>query len=111
MIGTYTDSTDTKTIDHELSHAWYYLKPEYKKAALKLVRALPEKLKEHLKKHLIKEGYTSGVIDDEIVAYLSTNPMTYSEKMFKGIRTPWTKILSFQQNFEDFKDEYIDEGN
>ena len=108
VIGTYTDSGATSTIDHELSHAWFYLDPKYKKEMLKLVSKFPKAAKDQLKLDLKEDGYTPSVFDDEIIAYMSTNPMTYTKKMFKNKKVPWEKILEFQEKFSDFKDEKID---
>lgn len=110
VIGTYADG-ESKTINHELSHAWFYLDPEYKKATLKLVRKLPTTAKQQLKRYLKKDGYTPEVFDDEIVAYLSTSPMTSTAKQFGDETIPWDNVLEFQETFEKFKEEKIDEDN
>lgn len=110
MIGTYADSDDKGVIDHELSHAWYYLDPTYKRTMLKLVRKLPKTTRKQLDQHLVKEGYAPQVFNDEIIAYMATNPMTYTADMFKD-KIPWDKVLEFQLTFKEFKDEKIDEDN
>ena len=107
MIGTY-DSGDL-TINHELSHAWFYLDRKYKAASLKLVRSLPKTVVKQLGTYLLNDGYTKAVINDEIIAYLSTNTMEETAKMFKGKKVPWDKIYNFQKAFWEAKDEKIDE--
>lgn len=110
VIGTCADEP-TSTINHELSHAWFYLDPNYKRTMLKLVRKLPEAAKQQLKQYLQNDGYTSKVINDEIVAYLSTNNMTHTAKQFEKKKIPWNAVLEFQKTFADFKEEKIDEDN
>jgi len=67
---------DEETLKHELSHAFYYLDPEYTKAANKLVNELKTN---HLRKYnyIIKElkklEYSPCLFKDEITAYLATN--------------------------------------
>ncbi len=108
VIGTYIDC-ESKTIDHELSHAWFYLDPEYKRTMLKLFRKLPVYAKKQLKRYLDSDGYTPEVFDDEIIAYLSTNQMTYTTKQFGKKKVPWDHVLKFQETFEEFKDEKLDD--
>lgn len=110
VIGTYSGADDKRAIDHELSHAWYYLDPTYKRTMLKLVHKLPKTVKNQLIQYLKKEGYARRVFNDEIIAYMATNPMTYTDDMFKS-KIPWEKVLEFQLAFEEFKNEKIDEDN
>ena len=110
VLGTYSEADDKYIIDHELSHAWYYLDPKYKRTMLKLVRKLPKAVKNQLINHLKEEGYSSRVHNDEIIAYMATNPMTYTADMIKS-KIPWDKVLEFQLTFKEFKDEKIDEDN
>ena len=110
VIGTSNDQYASKSvIDHELSHAWFYLDPDYKKTMLKLLRKFPKAAKDQLKVDLKKDGYALEVYNDEMIAYLCTNPMTYTKKMFKNKAIPWNKILEFQTIFSDFKEEKLDE--
>lgn len=108
VIGTYSDGHN-KTIDHELSHAWFYLDQEYKRTMLSLLRKFPKLAKQQLRKYLKTVGYTPEVFDDEIVAYLATNPMTYVAKQFEDEDIPWEDILEFQETFEEFKEEKFDD--
>lgn len=110
VIGTYSDG-DSKTIDHELSHAWYYLDSEYKRTMLSLLRRFPKAAKQQLRKYLKKDGYTPEVFNDEMIAYLSTNPMTYTSKQFEDEDIPWDDILEFQETFAEIKDEKFDKDN
>lgn len=107
VIGT-SASEHLSTIDHELSHAWFYLDPKYKREMLKILRKFPETAKDQLRIDLKKDGYAVEVYNDEMIAYMSTNPMTYTKDMFKNKKIPWDKILEFQTTFSEFKAENLD---
>jgi len=110
IIGTYSEG-EARVIDHELSHAWFYLDSKYKRTMLKLIRSLPKAATNQLKQYLQKDGYDLIVAEDEIIAYLSTNPMTRTAKMFDEIDVPWGKILDLQTKFDEYKQEKIDEAD
>lgn len=97
--------------DHELSHAWYYLDPEYKESMKKLVDKLSDKAKERITDQLMDDGYRDGVVTDETIAYLTTNNMIETEELFGKVRVPWTSILKIQKAFVKFKEEKIDEAD
>ena len=63
-----------KTLNHEIAHGTFYLNPEYKKEATKLVKALPAKVRANAEKVLVSFGYTKHVFIDEINAFFSTSP-------------------------------------
>ena len=99
--------------NHELSHAWYYLDPEYKESMKKLVDNLSDKVHERIKEQLLEDGYRDGdnIIEDEMIAYLTTDTMTELDELFKKVRIPWTSILKIQKAFMKFKEEKIDEAD
>lgn len=109
VIGSYDDSEDgPRVIDHELSHAWFYLDRKYKKKMLELVGKLSKSTYDTLKKSIMDEGYRESVIDDEIQAYLATNPMVTTKDMFpKGYNIPWDLVLEFQSVFHAAKEEKV----
>lgn len=109
VIGTSLEEPNT-VIDHELSHAWYYLDRKYKKAMLDLVGKLTKTTYKHICKHLAEEGYTEKVFPDETQAYLATNTMSQTKEMLpEGHKIPWDLILQFQEVFEEAKEEKIDD--
>jgi hypothetical protein len=77
IIGSEPKNKDT--INHELSHAFYYLYPEYKKEADKIIRKIPKIIFDKMKKTLFDLGYNSKVIKDEIQAYLSNDYYTITQ--------------------------------
>ena len=107
VIGT-NDEGHKGDYDHELSHAWYYLDKEYKDKMTDLVKKLSKSAKEQIKDHLMDDGYRDGVIEDETIAYLTTNTMVEVEELFDKVRIPWTMVLKFQKAFAEFKEEKID---
>ena len=107
VIGTY----DADTINHELSHAWYYLDRKYRKTMGDIADKLSDRAKEQLKKYIIAEGYVAAVVRDETIAYLSTNEMTRTAKMFDKVPVPWKIVYELQKTFEKFKEEKIDEDH
>ena len=68
---------EKQTIDHELSHAFYNLKIDYKRGADKLVNSIPKKTFNKLKKALKQTGYCNKVIKDEIQAYFSSGDCSF----------------------------------
>jgi hypothetical protein len=77
IIASEPDNKDT--INHELSHAFYYLYPEYKKEADKIINKIPEPIYNKLKNTLFDLGYNSKVIKDEIQAYLANDYDTITQ--------------------------------
>lgn len=69
LIGCF--NSDTFTIKHEIAHGFYYLIPEYKKEAKKLVRSLNKDVKQSIYFYLKSIGYCKSVYIDECQAYLS----------------------------------------
>lgn len=69
IIGTVRGN---KALKHEIAHGLFYLDPDYKKEATKLVKALSPSIRKSLNSTLKKLGYTPKVYVDEIQAYMST---------------------------------------
>ena len=64
------------TFIHEVCHGLYYTNHEYKETANKITEDIRNNIPEtyHILSNNLKSmGYTEGVIDDEIQAYLTTN--------------------------------------
>ncbi len=100
IIGTYKGPNNA--IEHEISHAMWFLNPKYKKAAKALIQKLPKNQYKHLKEQLNLMGYRDSVIDDEIQAYLSTSDMIYLDTL-SGSNINWNLVLEFQQLYREYK--------
>lgn len=112
VIGTSSGDDQPTVIDHELSHAWFYLDRKYKQQMLKHVRSLSKTAYKHLRDHILDEGYDLSVIDDEIQAYLATNQMVDTVDMFpEKYRIPWSLVADFQQTFAAAREVKIDKDN
>lgn len=101
LIGTWRKMD----VDHEVSHAYYYLHPEYKSAVNRLVKNY--KYKDDLKKALVKEGYCEFVFKDECQAYLATSTKKYLTKEMK-FDEKWClprHISRFKKLFKEFDKE------
>jgi len=82
IIGSEPNNKDT--IDHELSHAFYYLYPDYKKQADKIISKIPDKSFNKIKNTLHDLGYNSKVIKDEVQAYLANDYDTITQDIKLG---------------------------
>ena len=81
IIGTHRVLPDV--LNHEIAHALYYLNSNYKKKQdQNIERIILEKpaLFQTMKKNVLDMGYSQGVCDDELQAYLSTGPTRSSGK-------------------------------
>ncbi len=96
------DSTESDTFEHEICHGLYATNKEYKLLVDEVTETISTKDYLTFKNNLIKMGYTDGVIDDEIQAYLSTN-WEYP-KFSKGVSKKLCKVLSkqYKQIFKRF---------
>jgi hypothetical protein len=109
VIGTHNECA-RGDFDHELSHAWYYLKPDYKKLQIKNLKKLSASVLTQLRRYIKADGYADEVLDDEVVAYLATNLMPDTKDMMGKLRVPWQTVYEFQQTFADYKEEHFDEN-
>jgi hypothetical protein len=94
-----TMAGDNLTITHEVAHALYYLNPQYKRRADKLVKALDADLHKKLVDRMLEWGYGRAVLVDEVNAYMATSPASYMRKRFglSGITKemkPFTTLLN-----------------
>ena len=105
-IGVYKEDS---TMDHEYSHAFYHVFPKYKEEADKLIDKLPAEFRQQMFDNLKEKGYHEDVFADEVIAYLSTNDMPYTKKMAGDVQVPWETILEFQEHFQDWKEEKLDD--
>ena len=71
VIAVSTD-TEKEVLNHELSHAFFYLDAGYKKYFSDLLGKIPASIVERDTGILKTRGYANPVIDDELVAYYST---------------------------------------
>lgn len=78
LIGTTTDA-EVSTLNHELTHAMYYLDDAYSSAAGDLIYKSPARIL--LEKALYKAGYPRKVAVDEIQAYLTTGKYTAFDEL------------------------------
>jgi len=80
-----TFNNQKSVIDHEVSHAFYYLDPMYKKDCVKLLSKIPKNILVLYRKTLYKKGYGKSTINDELQAYFSVeskSQLIYPRKEF-----------------------------
>lgn len=105
VIGTHAKDPSA-TVDHELSHAFWHLHPEYREEQQSLVDGLPRRFYKQAKRALNSMGYCDEVIDDEITAYLSTGTLHETVDVMQTEQIPWKYMLEFQKIFvEHYKHE------
>jgi len=92
LLGAKPKETETK--NHELSHAFYYLYPEYKKQADKIINKLPKKIYNYAIETLNAMGYDKRVFKDEMQAYISNNDLIliYDLKLTSKTKSSLEKI-------------------
>lgn len=88
------------TFDHELAHALYYTDIKYKNEMDELTREIPKKSMMAFRKNLLKLGYHSGVVRDEIQAYMSTE---INEKICPGVSNKKSLHKRYRSVFRRFK--------
>lgn len=97
VIGMYNKDS----LDHELAHALYYLNNDYFKTMDDLVESLPKTTKEKIKVWLLKHGYSKPQVQDEIHAYLTTDPQSVLVRRFgKAIGNNYKRIEPFRKTYE-----------
>jgi len=106
LIGTYTDDT---VIDHELSHAFYYLDPKFRKKMDNLTDSLSTKHHKLFFRTLENQGYCKKVLKDETQAYLATSDMLELTEQLEEEKLPWNIILEYKKVFAETKEENIKE--
>ncbi len=105
LIGTYGD--DSGHLDHEISHAYYYLYPEYKKLQILALgfggpegQPFPKGTKtwqDQGRQVLLEQGYCEEVLKDELIAYAATGP---TKDLEPHLGEAVAKIAS--ENFKEF---------
>jgi hypothetical protein len=83
IIGTYRkDRAEQQAIDHEVSHAMFWMNRQYKSQVKAYIK---DKDHKELADKIIKMGYANKVLIDEINAYLSADlPWLRKKKKLKG---------------------------
>jgi hypothetical protein len=105
LIG--VDTLDSRTMDHELAHGFFYTNKEYKTEITNLVLELKSDLIDEFESYLLQMGYTKSVIIDEIQAYLSTGMMATMAK----IRGSLSAAKKFERVFKKYKKQYVKQSN
>jgi len=83
---------DKSIIKHELAHALYYLKKEYRLKVNNLLEKYnPEKLKEELRK---KNGYSEQVINDELHAWILASSHKLKNKVSGKLKLSLGKLFN-----------------
>jgi len=100
-----SDPKSKTTIEHEISHAFYYLYAKYKKDADKITKEIPEKIKNKVKKWLLSIGYNDKVFKDELQAYVSTEPDTLTCQCDLTTLQE-NKIEKIHKQLKELKNEY-----
>jgi hypothetical protein len=73
VIGIY----NTRSLNHELHHAKYYLDANYRSQVQQEWASLDPKIQEHITRFLTKLGYSKNVHLDEYQAYKATEPRNF----------------------------------
>ena len=73
VIGT-SECAESGTYQHELSHAFWHLDKKYREYAGFLGDKVPPEHRKQIFDKLGELGYVGDVLEDELVAYLSTSP-------------------------------------
>ena len=93
------ESTKGSTFEHEIAHAMYYTNLEYRNSMDKLTGSLSESNLKSFKKNIKKLGYYSGVVKDEIQAYMSTE---ISDRICRGVRGKKELHKRYRRVFKSF---------
>ena len=107
-----------QVFEHEIAHALFYIKPDYRREQLSNVSNLPEGVAAELRKTLMTEGYIEDVVDDEIQAYLSTGiggsiyakliDLGYeNSRRMKKLRKPFIDTFKCHDLSKDFRDKSL----
>jgi len=101
VIGTVAQNAGD-VLDHELSHAFWYLHIPYRRAMQRLADKLPKSYIKKMRRFLLEIGYHENVLEDEIVAYTATSNMPEITRMIETKKAPWPRILDLQLAFDDY---------
>lgn len=96
-------SDDNRALDHELSHAFYYLNPDYRRRANSLIEnTLRISLIEEFQQALADLDYAKDVLRDEITAFLCAGKMKDLREEV-GTTARRADALPFRELFQEFK--------
>lgn len=84
---------DTRTVNHEIAHARFYLDGAYQESCERLVYEIPKADRNKMARRLLKMGYTDSVITDEIQAYLSTSDTAELEYRFGPLKEGTKRVI------------------
>lgn len=103
IIGTNTTEKDyLDTMDHEICHAFWTLRPDFQEHARSMLGLIPSGPFNILRKNIKDRGYAEEVLDDEMCAYLTTSPADELSKKY-GINKgdiPANIMESFKERFK-----------
>lgn len=102
VIGTFENGADSTVLDHELSHAFWELDPKYKIAMKKIAKGVSDQFRNKAMRELRAMGYCDEVLEDELVAYLSTSTMPDITDLFETLNVPWRRVWMFQAEFQRY---------
>ncbi|MBN1386198.1 ABC transporter ATP-binding protein [Candidatus Woesearchaeota archaeon] len=95
LIGTHGE-VSPDVLDHEIAHAFFYTRPDYKKAAMKIVCSVPVDVIARIHQGLLTWGcYHPDVLDDETHGYIMTG---MEELARSGIDTNVLQAAHIQLN-------------
>lgn len=97
-------------LSHEIAHGMFYLIPEYRKIATKLVKSMDPTLKKAVEFYLHKVGYTHQVYVDETQANMATteNFEHYSKRQHFEPEIA-RKLMEAQKPFVELFEKYAHE--
>lgn len=97
---------DTMTLKHEICHGFYTLDSTYKASADNIIQTIPPKLYDKMEKVLVSEMYGLNVINDEIQAYLSTDPESLNNMKLNNSQK--AKYVEIKRKFQSLYKTYIE---
>lgn len=68
------DDLDENASTHEIAHALFYVSPDYKSSVLRILSGIDEETRRRIKIILLHTGYHEDVVDDEMHAYMISDP-------------------------------------
>jgi len=95
---------DSRVVEHEIAHAYWYFYPEYRQKMKYLIAKLDDNLFELACNNLIAQGYCEQMLLDELQAYLATtNKKDYLLRYFGWTEISKVKVpSSFKKYFKEF---------
>lgn len=98
LIG--TESFKGGIFEHELAHALYYTDIDYKLEMDNLTKSIPKKSLGVFRKNLLKLGYHTGVVKDEVQAYMATE---VNEKICRGVPNKKAMHKEYRKVFRRYR--------